>query len=164
MPDTTSDTTESRYDSRPDTYQHIHKVQGLLSMAASLLLDRADLHDLSKLASPELEIFDKMTPLLKGSTYGSPEYQGFLAAMKPALDHHYANNRHHPEHFGEDGIRGMNLIDIVEMFCDWTAASQRHADGNIEESLKTNQKRFGFSDELMQIFRNTVSVLGSTAG
>jgi len=40
-----------------------------------------------------------MTPKLAGSTYGSEEYKAFLGQMKPALDHHYAVNDHHPEHF-----------------------------------------------------------------
>ena len=31
-------------------------------------------------------------------TYGSDEYKACLTEMKPALDHHYAANRHHPEH------------------------------------------------------------------
>jgi hypothetical protein len=81
---------------------------------------------------------------------------GFLRDMKPALDHHYANNRHHPEHFGEEGIDGMNLFDVLEMFIDWTASTRRHADGDIAKSIEINKKRFGMSDQLAQIFRNTV--------
>jgi len=44
--------------------------------------------------------------------------------MKPALEHHYALYRHHPEHF-QNGIDDMNLIDLVEMFADWKASSER---------------------------------------
>ena len=78
--------------------------------------------------------------------------------MKPALDHHYAVNSHHPE-FYADGIRGMSLLDITEMLCDWKAAALRHADGNILKSIEINQKRFGYSDELKQILFNTVHAL-----
>ena len=60
---------------------------------------RAGEHDLSKLDSTEVEAFTEFTPKLAASTYGSPEYEGFRRAMGPALDHHYAKNRHHPEHF-----------------------------------------------------------------
>ena len=115
-------------------------------------------HDRSKLESPEAEVFEVMTEKLKGSTYGSPEYTAMLAEMKPALDHHYAHNRHHPE-YHKDGIKGMNLIDLMEMVCDWKAATLRHADGDIEKSLEINQKRFGYSDELRQIFINTIKEL-----
>lgn len=30
----------------------------------------------------------------------------------------------------------MNLIDIVEMFCDWKAASERQLDGNLLKSIE----------------------------
>jgi hypothetical protein len=53
----------------------------------------------------------------------------------------------------------MNLLDILEMFCDWKAASERHADGDIIESIKKNQKRFNMSDELTQILLNTVNII-----
>lgn len=53
------------------------------------------------------------------------------------------------------GIRAMNLIDLLEMLCDWKAAGLRHDDGDLMRSIKINQKRFGYSDELAGIFRNT---------
>jgi hypothetical protein len=106
------------------------------------------------MTEPEVEYFDTYTPKLAGTTYGSDEYKQLLAELKPALDHHYAINRHHPEHY-ENGIRGMNLVDLVEMFCDWYAASKRHDDGDIMKSIAINQKRFGYSDDLKAIFENT---------
>ena len=94
-------------DSRIETYKHIQTVQGIMRRAVADLLNRMEAHDQSKLKSPEVEIFDEMTPKLAASTYGSEEYKGFLAQMKPALDHHYAYNSHHPEH-SDDGVRGMS--------------------------------------------------------
>src|SRR5690625_2942452 len=119
------------------------------------LVERSLDHDASKLKSPELEIFTEYTPKLKSSTYGSDEYKGFLKEMKVGLDHHYAKNSHHPEHY-TNGIRGMDLLDIIEMVCDWKAATMRHDDGDIMKSIEINQKRFGMSDELTSIIRNTV--------
>ena len=115
-------------------------------------------HDKSKLESPELEIFAIYGPKLKKSTYGSEEYKQFLKEMKVALDHHYRHNRHHPEHF-ENGIRDMNLVDLIEMVRDWKAATLRHNDGDIQKSIEINQTRFGYSDELKQIIQNTVKLL-----
>ena len=138
------------------TQQHINLVRILLRKAAVELLQRGEVHDLSKFSPEEVEVFTEFTPKLRGSTFGSEEYMGFLRDMKPALDHHYANNRHHPEHFGEEGIDGMNLFDVLEMFIDWTASTRRHADGDIAKSIEINKKRFGMSDQLAQIFRNTV--------
>jgi hypothetical protein len=112
--------------------------------------------------SPEKGILDEFTPKLKGSTYGSDEYKGFLGAMKPMLDHHYANNRHHPEHHAT-GIDGMTLLDVVEMLCDWKAAGERHANGSIAASLKHNRTRFHVSDQLYRILENTAREMGWVA-
>lgn len=145
-------------DSRPETYKHIQEVQRRMHNCIVDLMHRQHGHDQSKLVSPELEAFDEFTPMLAGLTYGSDEYKATLAKMKPALDHHNAINRHHPEHWS-DGIRGMSLLDLVEMLCDWKAATLRHSDGDIRRSIEINQKRFGYSDELKQIFLNTLNVV-----
>lgn len=147
------------YDSRPDTREHIDAVGDRIYEVIVELQARAQWHDDSKLLSPEVEVFDEMTPKLKESTYGSDEYKGFLEKMKPALDHHYANNSHHPEHY-ENGIDGMSLLDLVEMLCDWKAATERHDDGSIYRSLSINKDRFNISDQLYQILINTVKELG----
>jgi len=78
--------------------------------------------------------------------------------MNVALGHHYAKNRHHPEHFAR-GTKDMNLIDLIEMFCDWKAATMRHNDGNLEKSIEKNQTRFGMSEELTEIFKNTIAII-----
>jgi hypothetical protein len=122
---------------------------------------RGLIHDQTKLESPEKEIFDEYTPKLKNTTYGSEEYSKYLKEMKIALDHHYKNNRHHPEHFN-NGIRDMNLIDIIEMFCDWLSATERHDDGDIFKSIEYNQNRFGYSSDLKDIFDNTAKFYYST--
>ncbi len=147
-----------KHDSRSETLAHIREVQRNLGLVTSDLARRAMVHDQSKLESPEVEIFDEFTSKLKGTTYGSDQYKALLAAMKPALDHHYAHNSHHPE-FHAQGIKGMSLLDILEMLCDWGAACKRHDDGSIRRSIEINQKRFGYSDELKQILLNTLPVI-----
>ena len=142
------------YDSTPDTTTHIHRVGELLDEVIVLLQERKRLHDLSKLASPEKQIFDEFTPKLKTSTYGSVEYQQFLQEMGQALNHHHICNRHHPEHF-TDGIQDMSLIDLVEMFCDWKAATERHVNGDLSKSIQLNRQRFGLSHQLVAVLHNT---------
>ena len=149
---------EEKYDSTYDTRKHINRVGLYLAIVQGFLSKRADLHDASKLLPPEKECFDEITPLLKNTTYGSQEYKDTLNRMRPAIEHHQKNNRHHPEYF-ENGIAGMNLIDLVEMICDWKAASERHADGDIYKSLEINMKRFGIEPQLLSILKNTVDWL-----
>jgi len=145
-------------DQRFKTIRHIETVRNYLNEVIRELLDRAEKHDQSKLQSPEREMFDEWTEKLRGVTYGSEEYKGFLAEMsKTALKHHYENNRHHPEHF-EGGILKMDLIDVIEMFCDWYSATKRHNDGDIFRSIDLNHKsKLGGSETLRQIFRNTAA-------
>jgi len=141
-------------DSTEETQKHIQEVRSELSQFTDELFERGLHHDASKLVSPEKELFDKYTPLLKELVYGSPEYKESLEKLKPALDHHYAVNSHHPEHF-QFGINEMTLMDVVEMYCDWKAAVKRNKDGNFLKSLDVNRKRFEMSDQLYGIFVNT---------
>lgn len=143
-----------------DTMSHIRKVQEFIHKVVKDLLNRADVHDSSKLESPEVEYFTEFTEKLSGTTYGSAEYDKFKEAMKPALDHHYSHNRHHPEHF-KGGLNEMNLIDLLEMFCDWRASSMRHNDGNIRKSIEINGNRFQMSPQLVKIFENTADYMDS---
>jgi hypothetical protein len=137
------------------TNEHIDTVRENLSKYAADIVVRGQKHDESKNHSPELEIFTEYTPKLKDTVYGSDEYKGFLKEMKVALDHHYANNSHHPEHY-ENGIDGMTLIDIIEMLADWQASTKRTKDGDIMKSLEIQKERFGISDQLYNILVNTV--------
>jgi Family of unknown function (DUF5662) len=146
------------YDSMLDTLKHSRRVDELLMELVVEIQKRMTVHDQSKMEPPEKAMFDEFSSKLKNSTYNSEEYKQFLRDM-PALKHHYENNRHHPEHF-EDGINGMNLIDILEMLADWKAAGERHADGDMAESLVQQRTRFGISEQLLRIFENTVSEMG----
>lgn len=140
-----------------ETQKHIERVRYYIRMFTDRLALRGVNHDKSKLESPEVEVFTEHTPYLATCGYGTPEYQEHIAAMKTALDHHYAQSRHHPEHF-DDGILGMNLVDLVEMFCDWKAATERHNDGNLLKSIQINATRFGYDDQLKRIFLNTAKL------
>lgn len=140
------------------TMRHIETVRNYLSICIVEILNRCRRHDQSKLQDPELSIFNEYTAKLRGITYGSDEYKECMKQMKPAIEHHTQVNRHHPEHFPEK-IQGMNLIDLLEMLCDWKAATLRHGDGNIYKSLEINAERFGYSDELKKIFSNTIDWL-----
>lgn len=139
------------------TLQHIRMVEKFLHLFVRELLERAEKHDNSKLQHPEVELFTKYTPKLAASTYGSEEYNSFKKEMSVALEHHYANNRHHPEHF-KNGIHDMNLVDLVEMLCDWKASSTRHNDGNIRKSIEVNASRFGINSQLVKILENTADL------
>lgn len=146
------------HDSTADTLKHATRVAELLAQIIGELATRAARHDRSKTEEPELGIFNEYGPKLRASTYGSDEYAANLKAMGAGLAHHYANNAHHPEHYST-GINGMNLVDLIEMLADWRAATERHADGSLSQSLAIQKTRFGIGDQLNGILWNTASQL-----
>lgn len=147
------------YDSRPETNAHIDVVRLKIAQVVHDLLNRAARHDQSKLEEPELSVFNEFTPKLKASAYGSDEYKDFLESMGEGLQHHYAVNDHHPEHFA-DGIHEMNLLQMLEMLCDWKAATLRHEDGDLRKSIEQNAERFGYGTEIKLLLMHTAEYFG----
>jgi hypothetical protein len=147
------------YDSRPDTYAHIATVRGYLLQVVQQLIWRGHDHDLSKLTEPELAVFDEFTPKLRDSTYGSHEYKKYLRDMGIGLEHHYAWNDHHPEHF-HNGIHEMDLLQLMEMLADWKAATLRHKNGSLRKSIFENATRFGYDDQMTNLLLRTAENMG----
>ena len=156
-------------ESKFKTMRHIETVRNYIGGVISALMIRAEMHDQTKLQQPEVEIFEEYTPKLRDTTYGSDEYRGYMKEMRVVIDHHNFHNRHHPEYFTlgpeynaapiDSIMERMSLIDLIEMVCDWKSATMRHADGDIYRSLEINQERFGYSDELKSIMKNTAIAL-----
>ena len=148
------------YDSTIDTTLHIDRVRYLLGKCAIILLERGVRHDASKLGEPEKVIFDAVGNRLAVITYDGEEYKHSLADLKTALDHHYAHNTHHPEHY-LNGVDGMSLFDLTEMLMDWKAASERHPGGmNIVRSVEVSSERFSVGEQLKKILLNTAREIG----
>lgn len=141
-----------------ETQKHIETVRKYIRFIIDKIDMRGVRHDASKLESPEVDLFAEITPMLAELTYGSEEYQESLDKLKPALDHHYASNRHHPEHF-VNGVNDMTLVDLIEMFCDWKASSLRQNDGNLLKSIEISAERFNIDPQLKQILINTARMV-----
>jgi len=145
----------------PQALEHIRRVQSLLADVNDKLTRRGILHDKSKLEDPEKSHFDQHHSKLKSLTYGSEEYIAQLRSptLRPAIEHHWACNDHHPQFF-PNGIAGMGLIKLIEMVCDWKAAGEQHKDGSFLKSIEINRERFGMSPELVNILLNTAEEMG----
>jgi len=143
---------------RVETQKHIEKVRKYIRFFTDRLTTRGENHDASKLESPEVELFAEHTERLAEIEYGSEEYKKELEALKPALDHHYSVNKHHPQYY-PNGIEGMSLIDLIEMIADWKASSERYNSGNLLKSIELNIKRFNIEPQLAQILINTAKVM-----
>lgn len=148
------------YDSTADTTAHINRVRTLLEQIEDNIFDRGTAHDRTKLEDPEKPLFDEYTPRLAETEYGSDEYFEDLKGLQPALDHHYATYRHHPEHH-PNGIDDMNFLDLLEMLADWKAAGERQADGgDLRKSIEFNAKRFGYDEKMTARLLSTAEELG----
>lgn len=145
------------YDSTQDTLTHIELVQKLLEQVRANLRNRALTHDASKFVEPEKSGFDVIRPRLDHDDIESDEYKATLKEFDGILRHHYDANSHHPEHY-KNGIAGMTLWDVVEMVCDWAAASQRKPGGTI--NIDWAVKRFGIEPQIASIIKNTVEAEG----
>ena len=141
-----------------ETGKHIRNVHLVMEQIVADLLAQARRHDISKYSPEEADLFAKVTPELSKSEYGSAEYKKNLAKIEPAIKHHHSMNRHHPEHW-KQGVKDMTLMELLEMLADWIAASKRNPNGDILASIDKNQERFGYSDELKVILKQTACQL-----
>lgn len=160
-----------------ETKEHITQVREWMSEVIENIGRRIGTHDSSKLEDPEISGFIAMTEELKLSEadYPSPEYRAILKKYGPStILPHYQANDHHPEHYCFDqgildpewvkagrGIRKMSLLSLIEMLCDWKAATTRmKGGGDLLESISYNQDRFGYDDDVRAILINTARELG----
>ena len=141
-----------------DTILHITEVQENLEIISSQLRQRGFAHDRTKFQELEFDAFVSTRTKFKKANYGTPEYQECVDAVKPAVGHHYENNRHHTGYW-PSGIKDMSLIDILEMLADWKAANRRSPDLDFTESIKRCVKKYEISEELEKIIRTTLKEL-----
>ena len=135
---------------------HLTAIRKNLLLFIEELSKRGQEHDASKFQSPEREIYASTFHKLAGTVYGSAESKDLLEESKIAIDHHYAKNRHHPEHH-PNGIADMDLIDLLEMIADWVAATKRNKNGNIHRSIVLNTPKYQITSQLASILTNTVN-------
>lgn len=139
--------------------EHKEKVSLIMNDIARSLVERAKVHDNSKMEEPELSLGIKMSRELTGIEYGTPEYFSIMEKYSDLKGAHYDKNSHHPEHYG-NGINGMNLLDVVEMVSDWMAAmQQKNPSITREEALEGvefNINRFEIDGALADVIRNSV--------
>jgi hypothetical protein len=134
---------------------HMGRVRDYMRDFTDELKSRAFVHDMSKTKSPELEMLEEVANFNDEKyEYGTSAYTDMQKNIEPLLKAHIENNTHHPEHY-ERGLDDMDLYDICEMFLDWKAASEKHSSGNIWKSIEVGKERFGMSDQLYNILKNT---------
>lgn len=153
------------------THQHIARVRQLLGEFAIEMIRRGDQHDASKFDPVEmgpLEELQKRVDAEGSAPFGSAEYERRKVLLGPMIRHHNIHNSHHPEHYEtayggchNDGINGMDLFDLVEMFFDWKAASERGQEVSMNLSFACD--KYKITGPLRSILFNTAERLGYIA-
>jgi hypothetical protein len=141
------------------TIAHIVNVQEKIFNFCRLMQGRGLDHDASKFHPIEAGPLQEMQNLIDAeghAAFGSEEYARRTKLLGPMIEHHYLHNSHHPEHY-PDGIAGMDLLDLVEMFLDWKAASERGQDSAI--GLTYCIEKYSIPPMLAAILRNTADRL-----
>lgn len=138
-------------------FDHLNRVQNHMATALANLAKRLANHDLSKLGQSEIDLVTGK-PKLNSIEYMSDEYKEALENISTAVSAHYKANSHHPEHF--EHWSEMTLFDLLEMVCDWKAASETNPNGGFSNSVAFGKDRHGFSDEMAQILKNTGHEMG----
>lgn len=131
--------------------QHKSRVAFFLREIARRLEKRADIHDDSKFSLGEFEGFSRLDNARKYE-YGSSEYEAIVHDNN-AAQLHVSRNQHHPEYW-PGGVDDMNMIDIIEMLCDWEVARQmRDTEENIDKTWQVRKKRFDLSENQLKFLR-----------
>jgi hypothetical protein len=142
--------------------RHQALVASQMRKLAHLLIEAADIHDLSKLSPWEFTGFVEFNHVARENKLGSPEYQQSLKDNEGVIGLHYKSNRHHPEHHSH-GIENMGLVDLVEMVADWRAASAVYGQTSFEEALPILRERFGLDQRhlyLVWLIHNALAGTG----
>lgn len=152
-------------------YKHIARVRELLGSFAIEMIKRGDRHDASKFTPEELEPLQRLQDLIDRegqAQFGTDEYKRRTDMLGNMIIYHRQRNSHHPEHYefevgGEymHGINGMDLFDLVEMFYDWKAASERGESSTM--NLAAACDKYKIDGPLRAILFNTAERLGFQA-
>jgi hypothetical protein len=137
------------------TVAHVTRIRHLIALCIDKLNNKSAHHDDSKFTELELSYLAKIEEKVYkegNAPFASPEYNERKKLLQPMLEHHYRNNSHHPEHF-ENGVNGMDLFDVVEMFCDWKAASERGEESSM--NLQHACEKYKIDSQLKEILYNT---------
>lgn len=136
------------------TMEHKARVSILLTKVAKELIRRGNVHDNSKFKTPERELYEMNHDKLDTVKFGTEEYRKLHDEMSVAIEHHYKENDHHPEHF-KDGIVDMDLLQIMEMLADISAVAKTKGT-DVVAFLPDFMREKNIPENFYTILRNTL--------
>jgi hypothetical protein len=124
--------------------RHRDFVRMALHRIENALLERAMVHDASKMLDDEFAGFSRINAAARINKFGSEEYKAGMKRERATIDLHFSRNSHHPErptlvaglHTEPDDYKyqvalhanEMTFLDVIEMVCDWWGARKGYDD------------------------------------
>lgn len=115
-------------------------------------------HDYSKLAGAEYYGYKNVVYKLAGLEYGTPEHKKAIAELDEPFVFHYSVNSHHVEYY-DNGILDFDIFDLIEMILDWCSACVCRGFDFRLSSVKKNQDKMGFDDDLFNIIVANIKLI-----
>lgn len=154
----------NRYFNR--TIEHIHRVHKNMLLLVTEYSSEMELsedqsrqamenilrHDVSKFSVVQFRPYVELTEFyhqrrVLNETYEYPP--GVKAEVDKAVQHHYENENHHPERFG-NGIGKYDKLEAIETACDLQAMAQEFNEGScrkyFEKVWKPKQSKYFYDD------------------
>jgi len=104
---------------------------------AGLMGANFPLHDQSKYNPPERDAYILLS--WAWANQGVALSKSEKLATKDAIQHHYAKNDHHPEHYNGN-LDNMQWHHFIEMVCDWFAVGMEKTFSN--DAIKFSAEEF----------------------
>lgn len=145
---------------RNDIITHKRKIFKNMQIMSNELMDRAFEHDNDKIENDVVyNIYNIHCQTQRSIPFGSKERIEFEGTtMKEGIDLHIMLNRHHLYNTrNELTFEDANLLDYLEILCDWVAAMGRHEMTQEEEVNRINglMDKYNFPADIRKPFINT---------
>lgn len=169
--------------------RHVTELRSALLRVQQDLEARAVRHDVSKFSPEEFPGFARINSTARKHPYGSEEYRAAIRAEKDTVDRHQRGNSHHPEYHEArvredlrrttsespgpglkwvvpveiEGVDVMPWLDVIEMVCDWWAATQTYGTTPWKEVLEKQKARWNWSLEHWWLIGQVAAFLSGDA-
>jgi hypothetical protein len=147
----------SKFKYRHDIIDHKEKVGKNLLKIQTEIGRRMYSHDNDKIANDTIfEVYEQYNSKLRNEKYDSPEFLKYAKIMRPAVQLHTSKNRHHfYDKSNQIKNEEVDLIDLIEVLCDWIGATERNPNIDFKEALEYNFEKYNIPKEWRIIMLNT---------
>jgi len=134
---------------------HVLVVQQYMLEIIELLQLNSIYHDSSKYLNSDEWPLLQHKYLLDNLEYGSSEFNTLVEELKPSVDEHHYNNRHHIEF--HDHYSEMTMFDWLEWLADLKSFETKNS---FEGMLQTQFEKYSIDKTTQQLLINTATELG----